>query len=459
MAKQTINVGAAPNDGTGDTLRDSFVKTNDNFTDVYTNKQDTLVSATNIKTVNGSSILGSGNLVVGGSSGIFGISNSSGVYTYYATLTLAMAAAVSGNVIEMFADVTETGAVTVTIKDGVTINGNNHTYLHTSADITNTFTTAGTGGTFRIYNLNITRTNSTGGYVILSAGGNSAPQENFYFDGTLITCNNTAIYTAAFNTTRKLYNLNIIATGSSVPIMSVWGVITLYDFKVRALSSSTALLVSSINAAYNSIFEHEGSPSGFGLVINTTLNNCVVISRGSTACIGNGVTAYNSTFFCAAGSVAYPYNIVANNCSFISNGAVALSIQEGSIFRDCSIISTANNAFNGHAQIFNCSMYSTSAVAVILGNSNTPLATIENSSIYCGWNNVAGHALRMTNDNIPVKNCSLRVVNTSANCINSLAARPTKYANNSFDGAITSVNAFITQAITNVSDTKGNIVI
>jgi hypothetical protein len=112
MAKQTINVGAAPNDGTGDTLRDSFVKTNDNFTDVYTNKQDTLVSATNIKTVNGSSILGSGNLVVsGGSSGVFGISNSSGVYTYYATLTLAMAAAVSGNVIEMFADFVETGSV------------------------------------------------------------------------------------------------------------------------------------------------------------------------------------------------------------------------------------------------------------------------------------------------------------------------------------------------------------
>lgn len=35
MAKQVINTGAAPNDGTGDTLRSSFTKTNSNFTELY----------------------------------------------------------------------------------------------------------------------------------------------------------------------------------------------------------------------------------------------------------------------------------------------------------------------------------------------------------------------------------------------------------------------------------------
>jgi hypothetical protein len=35
MAKQTINVGTTANDGTGDSLRDSFVKVNNNFTEVY----------------------------------------------------------------------------------------------------------------------------------------------------------------------------------------------------------------------------------------------------------------------------------------------------------------------------------------------------------------------------------------------------------------------------------------
>lgn len=35
MAKQTINIGTTANDGTGDTLRAAFDKTNDNFNEVY----------------------------------------------------------------------------------------------------------------------------------------------------------------------------------------------------------------------------------------------------------------------------------------------------------------------------------------------------------------------------------------------------------------------------------------
>ena len=64
MAQEIINVGTNPNDGTGDTLRGAFVKTDDNFTDLYTNKQNTLISGTNIKTVNSTSLLGSGNVSV-----------------------------------------------------------------------------------------------------------------------------------------------------------------------------------------------------------------------------------------------------------------------------------------------------------------------------------------------------------------------------------------------------------
>jgi len=35
MAKQVIGVGAAPNDNSGDPLRDAFIKANDNFTELY----------------------------------------------------------------------------------------------------------------------------------------------------------------------------------------------------------------------------------------------------------------------------------------------------------------------------------------------------------------------------------------------------------------------------------------
>lgn len=46
MTQQTINVGANPNDGTGDKLRASMVKVNENFTDLYT-QLSTIENGTN----------------------------------------------------------------------------------------------------------------------------------------------------------------------------------------------------------------------------------------------------------------------------------------------------------------------------------------------------------------------------------------------------------------------------
>jgi hypothetical protein len=45
MAKQTINVGAAANDGTGDTLRAASIKINSNFTEVYATAQSSFNKA------------------------------------------------------------------------------------------------------------------------------------------------------------------------------------------------------------------------------------------------------------------------------------------------------------------------------------------------------------------------------------------------------------------------------
>lgn len=47
MAKQTINVGSTANDGTGDKLRDAFVKVNANFTELYSD------DAGDVNSVNG----------------------------------------------------------------------------------------------------------------------------------------------------------------------------------------------------------------------------------------------------------------------------------------------------------------------------------------------------------------------------------------------------------------------
>jgi hypothetical protein len=41
MAQQTINVGAAPNDGLGDPIRTAYQKCNNNFNELYSRVQDT----------------------------------------------------------------------------------------------------------------------------------------------------------------------------------------------------------------------------------------------------------------------------------------------------------------------------------------------------------------------------------------------------------------------------------
>ena len=43
MAQQIINIGGAPNDGNGDTIRDGGDKINDNFTELYEKSIDSAI--------------------------------------------------------------------------------------------------------------------------------------------------------------------------------------------------------------------------------------------------------------------------------------------------------------------------------------------------------------------------------------------------------------------------------
>src|SRR6478609_372301 len=44
MAKQTVNIGASANDGTGDPLRTAFDKLNDNFDELYLNSANVVTT-------------------------------------------------------------------------------------------------------------------------------------------------------------------------------------------------------------------------------------------------------------------------------------------------------------------------------------------------------------------------------------------------------------------------------
>lgn len=382
-------------------------------------------------------------------SGILGISDSAGTYTYYTTYPLAMAAATSGQTIEQFADIVETGTVTITLKDNVTINGNGHTYSVTNSSSFDVFEST-VGGTYRIFNLNVNRTNATGGYVL---NAKNYVKSIHYFDGSIFTTNTAAIYSGSANVIQKFYNGTIISTSAGISISGLQDN-AFYNFNIKALSAHTNACCITVNL-YNSIVEHDGSPAVFGIVTASTIYNSTIISRGSTACIGTTATAYNSSFFCAAGTCAYPgyvYNF--NNCSFISLASYAITSQETSIFRNCTFISSASYGVYGNISSVNCSIYSSANIAAYISGGFT-----ENASIHCAWNNAAGHAFRVEANTLIIKNSSFKVTNASANCIYATSARTTKYANNAFEGSTTAVNANITQGVTNIHDLQGNILI
>ena len=445
MAKQTINVGAVPDDGTGDTLRDSFVKTNDNFTDVYTNKQDTLVSATNIKTVNGSSILGSGNLVVsGGASGVFGISNSSGVYTYYTTLTLAMAAATSGQVIEMFADVTETGAVSVSLKTGVNINGNGHTYLLTNSGTSNCIQDNGVSVYCEIFNIKFKRTGATASTtaalpLYVTNAATQIINHGVSYESTFgLAAGISGKVTGGYFRGELSGNLSLIVVSGAILTNAVFYSATGYaDIK---------------GAAINCAFRSDGSQAVFASATTARLIKCAGYSTAGYGIYVNGGYLFNCVGYSTSNSGIYTLDTatVVENCAGYSTGVCG--IQGTGDFINSIGESTANAGIFG-TSIINCTAKSSAAKATWLGGK------MYNSTSICSWNNASGHAIELQTNNTEIVECVLQVTNATSNAIYAGSALTCKYAINAFKGATTSVNANVTQGIVNVSDTKGNIVI
>lgn len=96
----------------------------------FNDKQELLVSATNIKTINGSSVLGSGDLVVGGGSGLKGIHNVNGYFPSTAfgidasiSATSAPAQATTTNLLSLYPFIPNKTITSVSLKIAVTTLG------------------------------------------------------------------------------------------------------------------------------------------------------------------------------------------------------------------------------------------------------------------------------------------------------------------------------------------------
>jgi hypothetical protein len=387
----------------------------------------------------------------GGASGVWGISNASGVYTYYTTLTLAMAAAVSGNVIEMFADVTETGAVSVTLKTGVNINGNGHTYYHTNAtaDLKTLIVSDTINTEVTILNLNVIKSNSSGPCIYLGTNGTGT----LIFTGSKLIHLGTGECVGMFaNADYEIINLYAKATSNNGIRMSGFSskLTNCYGYSTSG---------NGINIGNSAVTNCTGiSNSGVGLSIsNGKITDCTGISSGTHGIVCAGGVMNNCKGFSSGANGIHAFYCNIYSCFGYSTAGVGIWMVSSPTFAsDCTGYSTSSYGIHsaevGTKSLVNCTAISDAATALYL------YGHALNCSVICNWNNVAGHGI-LLNGIATITNCTIKTTNATANSIIGNAAYVVKYANNSYVGPTTPVNANVTQGIVNSQDNQGNMLI
>lgn len=390
-----------------------------------------------------------------GSSGVWGISNASGVYTYYATLTLAMAIASSGTTIELFADVTETGSTSVSLKPGVTISGNGHTYTHTNAT-NNTFNLT-TTGTYTFLNFNIKRTVTApvaGAVIFGNVGAGFYQVYSLILKGGYIEYN----WTVTSGTLGGLYASTNVGT---------------YNFDGINMSSNSDSYISSVNGIIrNSTFENTGTGGCIStdnavislenLYLKTVSGNCLFMNYGAQS-IRNSTAITTSGWGIAGQSGASAYDCYAfSNTSRAFSGVTAFGCTgqtaTGNAYYQCNTFSCNGRSTTGYTIVpfFNLSNHYTGAfyssgasVAYSTGYS----ASFYNSSIITD----SGNAIVVAGSPVIVNN--FIKAGSAANYCISTGAITVKYSGNQFSTATTPVTPATIQGIINPSDGQGNILI
>ena len=392
-------------------------------------------------------------------SGRFGIANSSGSYTYYTTFSASMAAATSGQTVEMFADIVETGSVTITLKNGVNINGNGHTYTLNNSGLIHALTVPVTVETScNVLNLNVIRTGSTG-----SITDNSA---------LILGINGTGTINCAGSTFRNngsgcgiVFNTN---SGHSVNYATAyatttWGAIGMFTAAGGILNNSIGY----------------GTSGGYGIRCQNggDIQNCVGYSDSGYGIYGLAGNQSNSVGISTSGNGFFGAASVFN-CVGRSTSGIGFEPQNGTNIVGCVGISVSGRGIAAqNAYIYNCTGISSSSSGVslsgtgkaynITAKSSTSYAMwgavstcqLYGGTIICDWNNAAGYGIRGNGGSIlsVIANCTFNLSNASAPYLfNDGVAQAISMRGNTYQGGA-AFNVNLTQAIVATEDNQGNI--
>ena len=389
---------------------------------------------------------------MGSSFGILGIADTSGSYSYYSTYAAAISAASSGDTIEQFGNITETGNVTVMVPSGVSINMNGYTYTLDGSDNT-AFNYGAVGTKTKIINGTIIKQNSPttgGGGVGLFVGQTSE------LDLTGLTVISDGLYCLDFNT-----------SGSGQ------GLIVGGKFYYTGTATSYSHIV---EGRLKNAFFNTGTGTAKVRVIGESLEDSLVL--GAVQLSSNGRVKNVNIYNTLATSALNLADGKAYNCNVYSQSSYAIySITANSEVYNSTAISESNEGiFLSSGKAFNCNGYSnaTEGLFVNLTNAEAYNCTGESSAaagielrtgklVNCtgisSYNNAAGHGIVVANNNGHIINCFAQVTNSGANAVKGIISVSCTIANLTGIGMTTLINANITNNQTNTPDAYGNILI
>lgn len=425
----------------------------------------TYVPLTRTITINGTTFDLSANRswTIGSSSGVCGISNSSGVYTFYTTLQDALNAVTTGQTVEIFSNITLAAGLTLGVSCNINFNGYNVTL--TSA-ATNTLTLNSPGTDYNFYNGSLTHigTGANTGCVINAIGG---ARINCYAFNINFTTTTVANYAVKFN------NVSSYLRGAVINISNQGG-------GISSAQSSTAVYNCNIYGGTGiGIIGCQGGISFCNIDMNNTtgnagltisggfIHNCSSISRGA----GNAVITNSGTI---------------NNSAFIntSNGITA-GLDNLPILNNCVITSTNERAvFGSSFRLYGCTIRSL-GLGVIAVSVNGDTITLENSSVTSNGvciqtisnggavltntriinntlrslqNTNDGHCITLVGSGLSgsrIQGNHLTVTNSGAYCVRATGASTSKINGNNYNGTATPLNLLTPEPVT--IDIYGNI--
>lgn len=392
----------------------------------------------------------------GSTSGIWGISDSSGSYTYYTTISASNAAATAGDTIELFANVTETSAVSWVLKPNVTYQLNGYTYTLDEPTGTNVLDGSSITATDEVHIMNgtIKRTGgSSGNFDHMILYSNSLGR--FYFHNTIFENDSNTLIRAGVG----IYDGGVwISLNNGVPSTGVGAVYTTGNAKVNnaKIYTKAHMGIRAFGGTFTNCFAYSESTRAIQLSNSSAIAiNCIGYSDG-----GNGMAIQNASakaLNCTAistSTTAMDVSGIVENCYAYSSAGVAMyglnanARIKGSVMR--SATTNGLNIANASGVAENCTIISEGSQAVSM------TGTMLNCSVE-GPNLTYGDCVT-ANDGSIIGGCSLRVTNASAECLAAGSAVNVYYANNLFAGNPTlAVNANISQAQPLTSDAHGNI--